>query len=737
MPLDKQVGLLRVAVQEYREGFDGSTVVEEAELAAAAEILRLVAATAPSAELDRVIQLVAARAPTEQVEAAFGVWFEAYGVGVVPPLPPQRPSVASGARLFARYCTSCHGAGGDGKGTLAALVEGPPPANFTDEAFMSGETPNEFFQVLSYGLPGTAMPEWGPVLSVADRWDLVAFLWGLRESAHVAATTDMAGGAACLDCHDGAKAIDLSAPGALLALSDSRLIDALPQDPEHRAVGKGASGAGPSGAQTVAIARKLGMAADALGAEREDRDLQVDPRHVLTALRLVAEEYRDAVRERDVISPVEYGEARLFQARVAADVEALATQGRLSQPDKARELVNALAEAIYSKREPSELTPIVAKLDEQLSRDVVPDGGGSGDDDARTVARVEALVAHAQSRAAADAGSAADTLLDAYMIFEGVERHLAARDAPLASRLERSFALARGELLAGRAAESELASLRTGLMTAHASFKQPTSAWAMFVASLFIILREGFEAILIISALAAYLTKGGHARARRWLYAGAGIGICASFATAGAIELVLGGLGLGQEVLEGATMLLAAVVLFSVSYWLISKVEAQHWQAYIREKLNRALGTGSVFAMAGVSFLAVFREGFETVLFYRALTIGSSNPIPIAAGLALGAAGLVVLYVGIARFSMRIPIKPFFTGTGLLLYVLSFRFLGAGIAELQEAGVLSLTPVSWWPDVSLLDMASNLETGVAQMTLIVAALVAAAVIGLGPRAQRA
>ncbi len=721
MPVAKQAGLLRLAVQEYGEGVgsDGRTAAP-AEIAIAEEILRLVAASAPSPELARMAELVAARAAPQAVAEAFGAWMAMHGAGIEPPLPAVSPSVAQGKQLFERYCTSCHGGAADGHGPLASLIEGPPPANFGDGEFMGGETPAEFFQAISFGVPGTAMPQWDGILSEAERWDLVAFLWTVRAGKPEAAAL-----AACRACHaPGAGAADLTGPGALAALSDTevdRRLTALPQHPS--------AGAGPADG-TVALARGLSFAMESATASTSTPE--VDVRHIARALDLIVSEYRGAVAGGAVVNAVDYGEARLFHARLAGDLEALVSSGRLPSDSNVAEALRRIEQGILARAEPAEVEREVASLSTVL----LPRLGLERVEQA-ALASVRELVDRAEREAAASAREAADRLLEAYMAFEPVERRLAALDPDLAGRLERTFTQARAELLGGRPARAHFAALRQDLARAEKSMAVPASGHADFITALLIIVREGLEAILVISALAAYLTKAGHLTARTWLYGGAVVGIGASLATAFVIEAVLGGLGLGKEVLEGITMLVAAGVLFSVSYWLISKVEARHWQRYIRERLNRALGAGSNLALAGASFLAVYREGFETVLFFRALVASASGTAPVTAGFAFGCLLLVGLYVAIARFSVRIPIRPFFTGTGILLYVLAFRFLGAGIAELQAAGTLPLTPVVWWPDLPVLDMAGNLETAAAQLAMILAAVAAAAVIGTGPRSRAA
>jgi high-affinity iron transporter len=243
------------------------------------------------------------------------------------------------------------------------------------------------------------------------------------------------------------------------------------------------------------------------------------------------------------------------------------------------------------------------------------------------------------------------------------------------------------------------------------------------------------------------LTKIGRSEKRVLLYAGGGAAVLASLALAAVADRVVPLGGAAREALEGVTMLLAVVVLFAASYWLISKSEARRWHAFVRTRLDGALGTGQARSLVLLAFLVVFREGFETVLFYEALT-GRAAATPlglsaVASGLALGVVCLVALGVALFRYGVRIPIRPFFAVTGVLLYLLALKFAGAGVRELQEAGLISVTPVPI-PDAALLRdwlaVYPFLEPLLAQAALL-AALVGGAVYSLlargGARVGRA
>jgi high-affinity iron transporter len=194
-----------------------------------------------------------------------------------------------------------------------------------------------------------------------------------------------------------------------------------------------------------------------------------------------------------------------------------------------------------------------------------------------------------------------------------------------------------------------------------------------------------------------------------------------------------------RDALEGITMLVAAGVLFFVSYWLLSKVEADKWTAFLKHRLQAALSSGSTLALASVAFLAVYREGVETILFYKALLAsgGAGNAAPVGIGVLLGAVALVLVYLAIMRLGMRIPMKPFFAVTGVLLYYMAFVFAGKGIAELQEGGMLGTTviPALEWLRVPFLGIYPTVQSLALQALLLLLALFAAFVV-LRPRSAR-
>jgi high-affinity iron transporter len=314
---------------------------------------------------------------------------------------------------------------------------------------------------------------------------------------------------------------------------------------------------------------------------------------------------------------------------------------------------------------------------------------------------------------------------EAYLTFEQVESGVRAVDPALASRLEAGFATLRGRA-GGGATQAELKTLRaeldTDLARAERVLGKPMTATDLFVQSFVILLREGLEAILLIGALIAFLVKTGNQRRKRDIHVGVGAAVVASILTAVALESVFRFSPASQEVLEGATMLVATVALFYVSYWLLSKMEVAKWNRFVKGKVQDALVSGSALALPSVAFLAVYREGVETVLFYKALLVAgpvSGAVLPVVLGIGAASVALGVVYVLINRFGVRLPLKPFFGVTSAFLYYMAFVFVGKGIAELQGGGVVPITVVSWAPQVERLGIYRTVESLTAQGILLV------------------
>jgi high-affinity iron transporter len=402
---------------------------------------------------------------------------------------------------------------------------------------------------------------------------------------------------------------------------------------------------------------------------------------------------------------------------VPPHLQNFARTGRMSDP----EVLTALGETDTS---PAALARVAAVRGFQLE--------GSASVDAQVFSQVRAQIESTYALARKGDTSASRRAFDAYMVFERVERSVRAKNPGLASELETAFAALRTRA-AGGATVSELDGIRrqlqAGVDKAERILGDGLSPANLFLQSFVILLREGLEAILLVGALMTFVVRMGAAHRKRDINIGIGAAVGASLLTALALETVFHLTPAKREALEGVTMLVATIMLFYVSYWLLSKMEVAKWNRFVKSKVQNALTSGSGFALASAAFLAVYREGFETVLFYKALflTGGSSGgTIPILGGIVLGSLVMIGVYFGISRFGLRLPLRPFFGLTSAFLYYMAFVFAGKGVAELQEGGLLSTTIVPDAPRVPTLGIYPTVESLLVQgllLALLVVALV--------------
>jgi high-affinity iron transporter len=334
------------------------------------------------------------------------------------------------------------------------------------------------------------------------------------------------------------------------------------------------------------------------------------------------------------------------------------------------------------------------------------------------LAALDEALAAARTGRAPEAG---DLAFDAYLAFEPLETRARARDPGLVAAVERQFADFKGAVRGNdvRGAERARNTIEAQLPSILALTDAPSGSWATFFQSFLIILREGFEAILVIGAICAFLLKTGNRARLRSIWLGTALGLAASAATAIVLQTLLRSVPASREIIEGATMLVAVAVLFSVSYWLISKVEAARWQQFIRDKVTNALQHGGGSALAFVAFLAVYREGAETALFYQALFAEGRDAVgPIVLGIVAGGAALAIVFTLFYWYGVRIPLRPFFAVTSVVLYYMAFVFAGKGVRELQEGDVVSITTLPGLPSIEAMGIYNTVETLLAQLLLL-------------------
>ncbi|MBX6363952.1 MAG: FTR1 family protein [Gemmatimonadetes bacterium] len=317
---------------------------------------------------------------------------------------------------------------------------------------------------------------------------------------------------------------------------------------------------------------------------------------------------------------------------------------------------------------------------------------------------------------------------------EGIEP-LEARLAPArVARIERLVHLhLRPGMTRGAAAPQvtrDFAALRDELLAADAVLRAGTPFWFGAANAFVILVREGLEAVLLIGALLAYLTAAGAGRReRRQIYAGVGAGVLATFLTWVIARTLVPLDGASRELVEGITGLVAVGVLLYVSHWLFQKTYIHDWKEYLRRHVGRAVSSGSAVAMAGLAFAAVYREGFETVLFYQAIVF-DAGPTAVLAGLLPGAVLILGVGVAIIRMGVRLPLRRVFGVTNAILLYLALVLLGKGVYNLQEAGLFAPHPLAWVPDHGALRQVLGLypitESLAAQALLLTALVVASA-----------
>ena len=298
--------------------------------------------------------------------------------------------------------------------------------------------------------------------------------------------------------------------------------------------------------------------------------------------------------------------------------------------------------------------------------------------------------------------------------FELVERGLDAVDGKLRLSIETEMTQYRNLMRGDNSltvVESQADKLLGLLDQARTLLSATTlSTGAAFASAFIILVREGLEAILVVAALAAFLIKTERRDALGYLHIGWGGALAMGGLTWLASVYLFDFSGASREITEGVAALVAMAVLFYVGFWMHSKTNALQWKRFIDGAVQKALSTGTLWGLAGLSFIAVYREVFETILFFQALWVQADGPAQgmLISGMGAGAAVLAVLAWIILRYSTRLPLRQFFSATSIFMFVLAIIFAGKGIAALQEAGKLPIDPVSF-PRVDLLGIYPNLQ----------------------------
>ncbi|SCX10548.1 high-affinity iron transporter [Nitrosomonas eutropha] len=302
---------------------------------------------------------------------------------------------------------------------------------------------------------------------------------------------------------------------------------------------------------------------------------------------------------------------------------------------------------------------------------------------------------------------------------EPVELQLSATDSALRARIELGMGTFRSGLSKDIGIDSiakQAAELDELLVSAQKLTSSAGNATTTFFGAFTILVREGLEALLIIVALLAFLDKAGKRETLRYVHAGWIAALVAGGGTWAVAHYLIDISGASRELTEGLSALFAALILLAVGLWMHQKSTGDRWQAYLKEKMSNALNKKSAWFLFALTFISVYREVFETILFYATLW-QEDQKIWLLGG--IGAAVLVLALIawGLLRTSRRLPISTFFAASSVLIAVLAVALTGKGVSALQKAGWIevSLAPV---PHIDLLGVFPTWQTSLSQLAVI-------------------
>jgi high-affinity iron transporter len=336
--------------------------------------------------------------------------------------------------------------------------------------------------------------------------------------------------------------------------------------------------------------------------------------------------------------------------------------------------------------------------------------------------------------------------LDSY---ESVEIPLRPIDPDFTLEMEIKFAELRNLIQAHAPyvqVESKVVEIRRGLdeserLVSGTGVLAPTIA---FSTSFSIIFREGLESALIMGAILTYLEASRNNRFKKHVYYGIMIALGATALTWFIAEFIIDISGASRELIEAIAGVSAVAVLFWVSFWVLNKIETKRWIEFVKAKVWKATTTGSIMVFVLLSFFTVYREGFETVLFYQAmLSFAKYMEWYVVAGLVVGLAVIVATAIVVRKLGRRLPLKVLFAVTMGIGAYMSIAFMGNAIREFQEVGYISTTHlIGTVPrlDINLATMTGihpTVETIVAQIALLAVYVVGSLyILIIQPRRQR-
>jgi high-affinity iron transporter len=279
--------------------------------------------------------------------------------------------------------------------------------------------------------------------------------------------------------------------------------------------------------------------------------------------------------------------------------------------------------------------------------------------------------------------------------FEAVEIPLRIADNELTLRAETQFSYIRQSIKDGAPIEQvrdEIIVLRGLLDEAERALTDAGIGGPMLVTTqgFLILFREGFEIVLLLSVLLGYLEAARSPQLIKPILAGVALATVATIITVLLMPTLFALLPVSREVLEAITALLAVAVLFYVSFWLFARMEQRRWMEFVRARLWSAISVGSTGSLVAVGFTAVYREGFETALFYQSLlTFGDGLGRYILLGVVLALLALAAVSVMVFKLGRKLPVRTFMNVAVAMVMATSVAFLGNAVHTLQSADVIA------------------------------------------------
>ncbi|WP_147533440.1 FTR1 family iron permease [Bacillus marasmi] len=311
----------------------------------------------------------------------------------------------------------------------------------------------------------------------------------------------------------------------------------------------------------------------------------------------------------------------------------------------------------------------------------------------------------------------ATTSLEEFLtVWPSVEGEIQTRNGGLYTELENNIPILAGKLSSKNTDLEEIkAKIQQYLQEISLIEKKQYSVWDAAL----IMLREGLEALLIVAALIAFLKKMNATKEQKWIWIGAGLGVVMSVVAAIIINTIFSAAmaGANREIIEGATGIIAVLMMLGVGIWLHNKSNINAWNKYINSQMGKALSTGSVLSMAFISFLSIFREGAETIIFYTGMAPSISTE-KLLTGIGIAILILVGFAFVFIKFSTKIPLGPFFKVATVLIYALAFKILGVSLHALQLTNVISTNLIKDFPVIDLIGFFPTWETLLPQLLLI-------------------